>query len=612
MPLPEAASILHPETFLLKWAGVPRLSDVGQFCYLLRDTSKRQRKNHKFDLDSLSAERVKAVRKLVLYLSDIVRLGAQRPFTLVSRVRDLTQFMNWSDSRGFHDVLCQEKATQDALHPYFDALREDVSQGKRNQNGVANSQSALLSLLCDFFENQSLGCGLRRMHGGRKYVTHTTVPEEGTTGPFLAWAKLLFVAVAERTELLHVYPIEMAASSGSVWLFPTQSRRGRRATSELDAWDSRTGELLSANAVADIYLTKGIGAPKHIARKMVRRAERKLKSTNSSLVNEVRLSHAVAASYSFASLFLAETGINLTQLLQVEWSPELEAALQSPAVVRQQFREIKYRAGGRSISFRVSIGFVPQLKLYLRLREYLCRGLHVDKLLVAHGVDRKPTGLPDDFMSHVYARLEGFGVPLPKTNARQWRAAKQDWVVRKHGPIVAAKVMGHTLDTALKAYSNGTEAAHRAEMGAFLASVEKTVLRAGERPTDAIDSAVGICTDFQHPSQLSNAISVIPDCRTSEGCLFCDKYRVHADETDARKLLSCRHCVRLTSNRVTSMEEYDQSFGAVLRRIEFLLDELRKRDAAAIREIERDVDINGNLDPFWAAKYEQLFELGLA
>ncbi len=111
---------------------------------------------------------------------------------------------------------------------------------------------------------------------------------------------------------------------------------------------------------------------------------------------------------------------------------------------------------------------------------------------------------------------------------------------------------------------------------------------------------------------IAPSITVQPDCRSIEGCLFCDQYRVHADTSDIRKLLSCRHCVRLVSRRAGALGEYESSFGVVLRRIDFLLDELRLREAALVDQIEFDVDANGNLDAFWSTKIDQLYELGVA
>jgi hypothetical protein len=111
---------------------------------------------------------------------------------------------------------------------------------------------------------------------------------------------------------------------------------------------------------------------------------------------------------------------------------------------------------------------------------------------------------------------------------------------------------------------------------------------------------------------IAQAVPIVPGCKSAEGCLYCDKYRVHADETDIRKLLSCRYCLRTTSNRAASLEDYDRTFGAVLRRIDFLLDELKKRDADLVARLENAVDVGGELDVFWSSKLEQLLELGVA
>lgn len=43
------------------------------------------------------------------------------------------------------------------------------------------------------------------------------------------------------------------------------------------------------------------------------------------------------------------------------------------------------------------------------------------------------------------------------------------------------------------------------------------------------------------PLIMTSEVSV--NCYTPEGCLFCDKYRIHVDATDIRKSLSCRYCI---------------------------------------------------------------------
>lgn len=94
---------------------------------------------------------------------------------------------------------------------------------------------------------------------------------------------------------------------------------------------------------------------------------------------------------------------------------------------------------------------------------------------------------------------------------------------------------------------------------------------------------------------------VQPDCKTQEGCLFCDKHRVHADEKDTRKLSSCAFVVQ----QVIYVPGAEVYFQPVLGRIESLLDEIKTRDEANIEMVDRvvkQVHEEGDLDPYWAAK----------
>jgi hypothetical protein len=59
MPLAEGTTLLHPERVLLRWEGMRRRSDIGQICYLRRDTSSSQRTRRTFDHSSFCSERAR-------------------------------------------------------------------------------------------------------------------------------------------------------------------------------------------------------------------------------------------------------------------------------------------------------------------------------------------------------------------------------------------------------------------------------------------------------------------------------------------------------------------------------------------------------------------------
>lgn len=617
MPLAEGTALMHPERALLTWDGRVTRSDIGQICYLNRSASSSQRRQRIFDETSFSSERCKVVRLLVAQLSERMTLGAMRAGTIHTTLRGLIEFANWADRQGLHQALCDKPSTSEAFHRYCREKREQVSLGNLNRNSVARTQRNLLSTLREFFRDEDFCGSARLLRHQLNASVPTSVPDAEAQAALLAWADALFISISALVLEFRSYPTRVTTTTGkSLSLLPNLHDRTDGVVSHgLLGWNLETGE---PHTREDLRARMAEVEPQKAQRRsgaIASLAARRLKAANDDEQSPIRRSHASMAAYCFAALFLAETGVNLSQLLALRWSQELAANLQDSLVVRQRFREVKFRAGGKQVAFTVSLAFMPKLKAYLALREYLVRDTDCEELFIVAGHYaqlRRPMGLPRQFMDHLYRRLDTLGVVLPRITARQWRAAKQDWAVRNHSPVVAAKLMGHSLDTALRSYSNGTDAAHKAEMGAFLASVEETVLKRGNDPVGAINSAVGVCIEFHRPEPIAASVNIQPDCRKVEGCLFCSQYRVHADAGDIRKLLSCRYCVRLVSGRATSIEQYDISFGAVLRRVEFILDELRKRDAALVKQIEHDVDIEGNLETFWSTKLDQLCELGLA
>ncbi|SAL84791.1 hypothetical protein AWB67_06771 [Caballeronia terrestris] len=144
MPLAEGTTLLHPERALLRWEGIDGRADIGQICYLKRDTSRPQRSRRIFDVTSFSSERARVVRLLVAHLSGRMTLGAMRPKTVHGALRAVLDFVNWADRQGLHQVLCDEKATAEAVHGYFHEKREQVSLGNLKRNAVGLYQRNLL------------------------------------------------------------------------------------------------------------------------------------------------------------------------------------------------------------------------------------------------------------------------------------------------------------------------------------------------------------------------------------------------------------------------------------------------------------------------------------
>lgn len=125
-----------------------------------------------------------------------------------------------------------------------------------------------------------------------------------------------------------------------------------------------------------------------------------------------------------------------------------------------------------------------------------------------------------------------------------------------------------------------TEVCDEHDAGAV--KVSSVVLGNNELNETSIKGPVGSCTLPGVPHSAETTAPIALDCRNPESCFFCDKYKVHADECDTRKIISCRYCIQRTGPLTSSVEHFEQVFGAILARIEQILDEIGRKAANPI------------------------------
>ena len=242
LPIPEGSQILHPEQVLLKLEGVDRRLDVGQLCYLTRDTSSRRREHHTFDPDSLSSDRVKAVRSFIAFLSDRLSSGAARSATIFLEGRDVVSLVNWADQKGLHDVLCDKAATESAVVDFFTEQRELVSQSRLNRNGVSNTQRIVLATLRGYFDDDSFGANIRILGSRRNDTNATQVPDAERQALLLSWADALFVSISSHLLEFRPYPLTVKTARGdTLHIVPTPFSRRRGEVDPVRRTDLRLG-----------------------------------------------------------------------------------------------------------------------------------------------------------------------------------------------------------------------------------------------------------------------------------------------------------------------------------------------------------------------------------
>ena len=87
----------------------------------------------------------------------------------------------------------------------------------------------------------------------------------------------------------------------------------------------------------------------------------------------------MVAHNAFVLMFIANTGINLAQVL------ELLNGDYEVGVERQGFRAIKRRAGNKAVHFEITAAFLPKLKRYLACATTFSMARHVIACSLAWG-----------------------------------------------------------------------------------------------------------------------------------------------------------------------------------------------------------------------------------
>lgn len=148
------------------------------------------------------------------------------------------------------------------------------------------------------------------------------------------------------------------------------------------------------------------------------------------------------------------------------------------------------------------------------------------------------------------------------------------------------------------------------ELGNYFDSLTSaaTVIVDQEEKVAAIPA--GQCKSLGRAIPITLETPVAVECNKSEGCMFCESFRLHADEIDVRKILSCWQYLEYTSSLAESKEDFDQVFRKIFERLEELLTAVEARVPGLVNRIKEEVD-EGNLSNYWRGKVELLLECGV-
>lgn len=622
LPFPKDHEIHSIQTTILRFPSGSTI-DIGSLCYLDRDesaifsnSSQRRRKNsgRKVNVESIDNARTEAVGILIKYISDAMSFGGSRPETIRDRLSRLLPFMDWADKNNYQKTLVDLNSSKESFREYVNFLREKVNSNTLSVNGAARQQFTVLRVLEDIFDEDSFSNGINLIRTNISSKVTTSPPEEEAQAKVLSLCEHLFDSIHTFITEFKPYPFPLTAPAfakyqdNKIWIFPTTSwfKHLDLANERSIGYNYAEGRLSTMPEIS-----AALGEPKThpstIKRKM-EKSKNQIEASNNNIYDIHRLHQAMNSLQFFIILFLSETGINWSQLINLTWSDDYEVEAS-----RQLFRVIKWRANNKLVCFEVSSSFIPKFKKFLSIRKYLLQDHECNWLFFSKGFKRtsEPTQMKET-LNHTYDILRKIYPHVAPIKSRQWRSAKSDWLIRNTDPATTALILQNSEKTVLASYTAGSETSQIQEISKYLNEISNTVLKNRKKINGEKSHSLGICTDHGLPSQDKSNTSIKPDCKNSEGCLFCEKFKIHADDTDTRKLISCRYCINQTTHLTQGTIFHKESIHPILTRISELLAEIAKKNPTVVNKITEEVEVFGELDPYWGRKLEMLIELGIA
>jgi len=625
-PLPKKTHILHPSQVILKVGN--KYHDLGAFCYAIRSEKKRR---HREPCDVVSSsflkQRPRQVLQLIKALSRIVTDGGKSVETVHGYAQYLKSFLDWADTNGQQNCLSGGDATRNA----YLLWTEHTGEQYRRQVFGDQVHNKRLRFIRELLEAST---GVNDLHLGTRMVKLQSKPSAHTDplaphdfAHAVALNQALFDGLCDLVLEQRPFPFKLILpkslgwAENHLWLFPTTMWRlpphkwgAEREKLKIPHWayNYAEGRLSTSDEIEHRYAVwRYPSESRKIARSLIADAEDRLKVANADERTWSRVMLGMIAHNAFLFLFFCNTGANESVVRRIETDGEIDAVTS-----KQRFRSLKLRAGGKPIVISVPVTFLPSLRRFMQLRQFLLNGKAFPYLFFTQQgrLKRPPSQLSSEpLTSHYSTLLLTIDPQLPRMGPRVLRASVADWYQRHHDASVTSKVLQNSEHTVQRHYDAGSATDHREELSLFLNSVSEAadrqriiaIKKVNARPLEE----GGCCDSFGYPETLADHVPIKPNCKDSQGCLFCVHRVLVACEEDARKIASAAFVME----QVIQGPRHEEVLRPLIDKCDADLEKIAefKKCRAMVNRVRKDVFENGNLTAFFADKYQLFLELGV-
>lgn len=602
-----------------------RYFDIGSLLYTDKKAEPitRVQNTHKHmchsryivNFDSYRASRREAIERYVEYLFIQAKKGLSDYFH-EGKVGVIMRFMAWCDDSEHEYCLDDFQKAKITFRDYIRKLEHETKiYNVEKKIGLCNRSAVLYQNIVKNFlvialniQSNNLVEGVRLLSGRANSRNHILAPDHVTIGRNLAlWFKL-FNNLTDFLINEQKYPFELTLPEENVWVVPSESpfltKHQRNAKNLfLFGFDREAGRMREGHEMKALY-----GYTLSTANQQVKHSKQRLITANNDLRHPFRYRLGKIAHDAFFMMFMLFTRTR-TEIKHIQMD---DVSIESSGVAG--FKVIKARANNKVCEYRVSTKFMKEFKKFLKLRHWLLDGesfgylfLHIDKNRNVTKA-RSETAVCFNRVIHTLIHSE-FIVLSPS----QCRVAGADHIVNKYDIETAAAMLQNRSSTLKNHYANGNHQRTSQQFTDFFMRLREKVICINNKETNHISVPSGHCVQF-NAEQAEVDAPVAVNCRIPQGCLYCEKFAVHADEVDIRKLLSLEFVLKETKALAHNIEHFDSTSGLLLGRIRDILDELEKINdttRSLVMATRKEVYDHEKLSPYWDNKLSQLVNMGI-
>lgn len=580
-----------------------RKISIGSLCYGVRDADSRKIPKP-VDESSLCPERARAVRA---WCAETGNRHIGSGYTFYTSATEFVNFSDWCDANQHSGFLVNAEAYKTALDEFSIYLQLQIDCPKGIGTFTANRlQSQAIKSAYIIFPGSPLN-----FLTDINIISHSSLNKEATETPsmvemtaHLTPYRYLFDGLTDFVLKGRAFPHRIPYMDIEATLLPAEYPITTLAVHQTAKvgnhifWNYREGRVNSLEECK----ARSSQTERHLIRQR-HEALRELEDANSNLRHRKRIWLAALAQEAFISHFVANTGMNEAPLRKLVWSNDYTVENSENA----GFVVIKQRAGGMEQYFEIQKTFLKDFKKFLELREYLTNGLPHPYLFINISKDAaKPVPIKSSCIHFANGKIRSFLDPdFSGLGYQKLRKYKSVYLLSTGQPVeVVSALMQTSGKTVLKHYAAAEEKNAIDEITEVM-----TLAREIFESHYALPTPASGCGGGEPEKSIEPPEAYQPNCQNFVGCVFCSKFRLHADEKSIRKVLSMRWVTSEFLNACTDIHQFHTVHGNVILRIDAIMAELvqfRPEAKALIERITQEILENFHLTDYWERLYSRL------